>query len=170
MMSDLFPATLDYELTPELLKYYFIYVEETGVLYHRFGRRRWEVAGCRDGGGYHQVWLYGVYYPRARLIFLIEHGRWPVPTVDHINRIRDDDRIVNLREASHSEQLRNRAPFGAVPWRGVSKIGDGYMTRIRAAGPLRYLGYHDHPSVASFVYLSVLYGLGLMPLDDTFEL
>jgi len=33
------------------------------------------------------------------------------PTVDHINRIRDDNRIENLRWATHSEQMLNRNPY-----------------------------------------------------------
>lgn len=35
-------------------------------------------------------------------------GEWPKNQIDHINRIRDDDRWENLREATQSQNSYNR--------------------------------------------------------------
>ena len=49
-------------------------------------------------------------YRRARVIFALKHGKYPTPTVDHIDRKRDNDAICNLREADVKLQIQNRNP------------------------------------------------------------
>lgn len=43
-----------------------------------------------------------------RLAWLYIHGRWPIKHLDHINRVRSDNRISNIREATSSENQRNK--------------------------------------------------------------
>lgn len=43
-----------------------------------------------------------------RVAWLYMTGRWPKETVDHINHDPADNRWCNLREASRSEQAKNR--------------------------------------------------------------
>ena len=45
---------------------------------------------------------------RARAIFWYVHGYWP-KEIDHNNRVRTDDRIDNLFDRSHSENMANRS-------------------------------------------------------------
>lgn len=42
-----------------------------------------------------------------RVIWAIHYGVWPDGDIDHINQIRDDNRIENLRIASSQENRRN---------------------------------------------------------------
>lgn len=42
-----------------------------------------------------------------RVAWVIHFGFWPKEQIDHINGIKTDNRIVNLREATHGENLRN---------------------------------------------------------------
>ena len=42
-----------------------------------------------------------------RLVWLYVHGRFPTAFVDHINNIRHDNRLNNLRECSHAENNLN---------------------------------------------------------------
>lgn len=42
-----------------------------------------------------------------RLAWLHEHGTWPNCELDHINGIKDDNRIANLREATRSQNMAN---------------------------------------------------------------
>lgn len=43
-----------------------------------------------------------------RVAWAIVHGAWPSGIIDHINRDRADNRIANLREATYSQNGRNR--------------------------------------------------------------
>lgn len=54
------------------------------------------------------------------------------PTVDHINRIRTDNRVANLRWASMAEQSLNRDyPLGAVGHRHICRQGKWWKVQIR---------------------------------------
>ncbi len=77
-----------------------------------------------------------------RVVWAIHHGRWPRQQIDHINGVRDDNRIANLREVSASENQRNRRrplnnTSGAVgvswcrksgKWRATIQFVDGIVS------------------------------------------
>ena len=63
--------------------------------------------GTLDTDGYRRVGFRGTTYLTHRLIFLYHHGYLPENQIDHINRIKNDNRIENLREVSPSCNLRN---------------------------------------------------------------
>lgn len=42
-----------------------------------------------------------------RVIWALHYGEWPKEQIDHINGIRDDNRISNLREVSDAENKKN---------------------------------------------------------------
>lgn len=50
------------------------------------------------------------FYMAHRVIWAMEMGEWPRNEIDHINGNRMDNRIVNLRAATHSENQMNRGP------------------------------------------------------------
>ena len=58
--------------------------------------------------GYRKVHVFGKVLRIHRLVWFVHHGVWPVGEIDHINGIRNDNRISNLREASREENGRNR--------------------------------------------------------------
>lgn len=60
-----------------------------------------------DTHGYERIAIDGSHHYAHRLAVLYMTGKWPKDEVDHINRVRDDNRWGNLREASKSENGRN---------------------------------------------------------------
>lgn len=82
--------------------------------------------GCKDSGGYMRVRVAGKKYSVHRLVVETFIGEIPADKeVDHVNRCRDDNRLVNLRIVSHSENQRNRASVDRVTAEGrVHKYED----------------------------------------------
>lgn len=61
-----------------------------------------------NGKGYRKGKVLGRQYRANRVIWAMFHGVWPKHEIDHINGIRDDNRISNLRDVTRVENLRNR--------------------------------------------------------------
>jgi HNH endonuclease/AP2 domain len=57
--------------------------------------------------GYISICIDGKRYMAHRLAWLYEFGSWPTNDIDHINTIRNDNRICNLREATRADNLHN---------------------------------------------------------------
>lgn len=66
-------------------------------------------AGRVAATGYREVGLCGYLYLEHRLIWLIHNGSFPENQIDHINRIKTDNRIENLRCCNTSENHQNIA-------------------------------------------------------------
>src|SRR3990167_3120706 len=49
----------------------------------------------------------GILYRAHRLAWLYVYGFWPPADIDHINGNRSDNRIVNLRSVTRSQNLQN---------------------------------------------------------------
>lgn len=64
-----------------------------------------------SASGYRVLPIKGRSISSARVGWAMHTGSWPVYQIDHINRVRHDDRITNLRDVTQAENLRNRAPY-----------------------------------------------------------
>lgn len=96
-------------LTQEYLKELYHY--EDGKLFwkeRRRGRKFMSEAGTPLLSGYREIVIDGKKYRRSRLVWMYFNGNFPAEQIDHINHIRTDDRLDNLREVSHQENHRNQ--------------------------------------------------------------
>lgn len=133
----------------------------------RFEKKRgWVPAGyltqgsSSNGGGYRIIrfrhWGWPMTIRAHHLIWVWVHGEYPQGELDHINGNRDDNRIVNLRLATVSEnrtnkpkQANNKSGFKWVYWcrqsktwrAEVSYTKDGVKKKLRSSG-------HETPDAA----------------------
>lgn len=66
-----------------------------------------DIAGWLQDG-YRKIMVNGKTYFAHRLAWLYVYGEFPENQIDHINHIRNDNRISNLRDASGSDNQRNQ--------------------------------------------------------------
>lgn len=92
-----------------------------------------------------------------RVVWLMHTGRWPDGEIDHINGVRDDNRIENLRDVTHQTNAENRrrpvraSETGAL---GVTLTKDGrYRARICSKGRLLSLGVFGSADEAHAAYV-----------------
>lgn len=97
--------------TIEQIKAVLKYEPETGAFewLQNIGKKtkKGQKAGGKHGLGYVQIKYKKNNYKAHRLAFAIQTGKWPIKDIDHINGQRDDNRWINLREASKRENLLN---------------------------------------------------------------
>jgi len=61
----------------------------------------------KDTHGHLQGAIMGRLFSAHRVAWAIVYGEWPNGEIDHINGIRSDNSIANLRCVSHRENMRN---------------------------------------------------------------
>ncbi len=89
---------------------YFSYDDKRGGLIRAISRGcspAGATVGCVGSGGYMETKINGEKHYIHRLVWFVCKGYFPENDVDHINRVRTDNRIGNLREVSRSCNLKN---------------------------------------------------------------
>jgi hypothetical protein len=100
---------ISYEIVRDLLDY----DPETGIVTYRkdyYKCRKGSTAGYRTDRGYLRIKIEGKHYRLHRVIWLWMYGTFPENTIDHINRVKSDNRISNLRDVTQKENCQNRSP------------------------------------------------------------
>lgn len=150
------------ELTQERLKELLHYDPETGIftnLTQRGKVKKGAVAGSKYSTGYICIEIYYKRYQAHRLAWLYVYGEFPANQIDHINEIKDDNRIVNLRSATNLEnqhnvsslQSNNTSGFRGVFWRKNRKK---WKAIIYLNGRPKHLGHFDTAEEASEAYVT----------------
>lgn len=106
------------------------------------GRYAGKIATSIGNRGYCRVKIFDRDYQSHRVIWAFVHGQWPINDIDHINGIRTDNRIVNLRAVTRSENncnqrcgVRNTSGVIGVSW-------DKGTNKWRAQIAINRRGYH----------------------------
>lgn len=151
------------DLTAERLRELVAYDQDTG----RFTRRTstgGRLAGTECGhinarDGYCQIRVDGAIYLAHRLAWLYVHGEWPRSEIDHINGIRVDNRIGNLRDVEacvNHQNLRRPMVTNRNGFLGVfraDKCIDRWQARIRVNGRLMTVGTFGSKQEAHAAYV-----------------
>lgn len=115
-------------------------------------------AGCNHGCGYITVGIMGKQYLAHRIIWEMHYG--PIPhgvQIDHVNGVRSDNRIGNLRLADANQNAYNKV--GSKPngcgLKGVRKNTSGplWSAQITHAGRKIHLGSFANKLLAYDAYI-----------------
>lgn len=144
--------------TADDLRALFDYDPATGDLRWRIRKAQrvhtGSIAGCQTVQGYRSVEVGGRGYRVHRVIWCMVTGQWPANQVDHVNRIRDDNRWCNLREATNSENQHNISARArnTSGHKGVCREGTKWRARISHDGRREYLGSFETAEQAREAY------------------
>ncbi len=110
------------------------------------------IAGSDAVNGYRQIRYNNSTYYAHRLAWFYVHGKFPDRFIDHINRVRNDNRIANLREVNDGQNCQNMSirSDNDTGVRGVSwiKAKSKWRAKIRD----RHIGLFDTIAQASAAY------------------
>ena len=142
-------------ITQNRLRELLQYAPETGEFMWRVSHPRAKVgaiAGATDHYGYVVIRLDGHLYKAHRLAWLYVHGVWPSKNIDHINRVKNDNRMENLRLADQSINMHNvdvrvnsKSGVAGVTWRADRKK---WNARIKVGYKNFNLGLFDDMAAA----------------------
>ena len=136
-------------ITFEKAKELFIYDRDTGIIKWRkrtSNRQRSNmVAGSAGRDGYIQIRFKGKNYFAHRVAVLLAYGFCgDEMEIDHINHVRNDNRLVNLRFVTRTDNGKNltRSSKNTSGITGVyyRKAARKYEAYIKADGAYIYLG------------------------------
>ena len=114
-------------------------------------------AGSLKTEGYVYVKLRNKCYLAHRLAWLHIHGQWPTEDIDHINSVRSDNRLSNLREAPGAINHQNKKHgWGSSRYLGVfwNSSRQKWRAQLRLDRKAYFLGYFDTEAEAHAAYLA----------------
>ena len=151
------------DLTAQRLRELLHYDPETGVFTWRVqlsmrapvGR----AAGVIQRIGYRIIGIEGTRHYAHRLAWLHVNGQWPKHHVDHMNGVKSDNRIANLRDVSRSVNLQN---MRAAPIQNKTRLigatwdksRNAWSAQIRILGKNKALGRFPTAQEAHEAYIT----------------
>jgi hypothetical protein len=132
----------------------FAYDPDTGAITRRANGMRADrvYSGMR---GYAVVSVSGKNFRAHRLAWLLMTGKQPPAAIDHVNRVRSDNRWANLRESTpllnqqNRRDVSNKHGHPGVAWFPQNKK---FGARIRLNGKRLYVGMFDTIEEAADAY------------------
>lgn len=116
--------------------------------------RTGQQAGSLHSSGYRNLQLNLKTYREHKLVWLYVYGTYPTDNLDHINGIRNDNRITNLRLATRSQNSCNRGKGSnnSTGFKGVTPVNDKYRARVASCKKYFNLGTFPSAELAHQAY------------------
>jgi hypothetical protein len=143
----------------EAIKQDFKYDPDTGTFIRirsRIKKYVGQISGSLTNSGYLKFKCRGIDVMAHRGAWAVTHGYWPVE-IDHINKIKTDNRLDNLQEVTSSlnshlvgKRNNNSSGYLGVSWH---KASNKWRADISRQGERTTLGYFNDPAIAYEVYL-----------------
>ena len=148
-------------ISQDELKALLHYDPDTGVFTWKVNRKggvkAGDITGYEARNGYIQIGVNSKVYLAHRLAWLYVNGIWPECDIDHINGQRFDNKIINLRLATRTENNQNRTAksnnksrYLGVYWH---KAAQKWAAEIKLSGKKVYLGLFTTPELAHEAYV-----------------
>jgi len=156
-------------MTQDELKQLVSYDPETGVFIRlKQTSPRIKVgqpSGWKDAQGYTNMTLHGRKWKAHRLAWLYMTGAFPIGEIDHINRVKNDNRICNLRdvdrvtnELNKGIQLNNTSGFKGVSYQKQSGKWEAYICQNKKK---KSLGLFETAGLAAYHRFSYVWSNGI---------
>ena len=144
-----------------LIRDLFDYNASTGDLLWKSpkgGVAKGREAGYINHYGYRRVGIQGMEHAAHRVVWAYHFGKWPDSEIDHLNGVRHDNRIDNLRDVSRRGNNQNKVchrrgnMFGAT-MRKDSFRRKPWQAQIVIDGKGVYIGSYATEQEAHEAYL-----------------
>jgi len=136
------------------------YDKETGIFTRAKsckGSKSGRVLGSKTANGYLTLSFDSKHYYAHRLAWFYVYKKFPDGMIDHINGIRTDNRIENLRDVQSHENLQNsklhrdnKSGYKGIWWHKKDK---NWKSSICIKGKKIYLGAYKTAEEASKAYI-----------------
>ena len=112
-----------------------------------------DVAGTVSKG-YELIMIVGVKFFAHRLAWMYTYGHWPRNDIDHINGVKTDNRLINLRDIPRAQNVQNQKRAHKDSQTGIKGVSINpktgkYVARICTNGKPLHIGSFDDMESAS---------------------
>lgn len=133
------------------------YDPETGLFYRKHGLggiAAGAVSGTVNSHGYVQLRINWRLVKAHRLAWFMTHGYWPTD-IDHINGVRTDNRLSNLRESDRRRNGQNMQCHRQGRLAGARQAPSGRWTAKMTVGrKAKHIGTFDTEQEAHDAYMA----------------